>query len=309
MPVISVIVPTYKRTHDLSRCLQALLNQSRMPDEIIVIVRDSDAETISFLKRNYSKHPLVKKVCVTVPGQVAALNKGLESVAGDIAAITDDDTAPRPDWLLKIEQHIQANPFVGGVGGRDWVHHNGRIEDGSKKTVGKVQWFGRVIGNHHLGIGEAREVDLLKGANMSYRRAAIENIRFQPCLKGTGAQVYNDMDFSMAVKKAGWTLLYDPSVAVEHYPAPRFDEDQRNSFNSVALFNEVHNETYVLLKHLGAVNRIFYLIWALCVGTNSSPGFIQWMRLLSVDGVLANKKWVTSMRGRADGIRTWLKFG
>jgi len=28
-------------------------------------------------------------------------------------------------------------------------------------VVGKLQWFGRLIGNHHIGSGEGREVDAL----------------------------------------------------------------------------------------------------------------------------------------------------
>lgn len=304
--MISVVIPTYKRTQDLNRCLQAVMSQTRMPDEVVVIVRDSDGETQDLLNQ-YAAYPQLKVITIQTPGVVAALNAGLDSVAGEIIAITDDDTAPRSDWLLKVERHFAADQRLGGLGGRDWVAHNGRIEDGSRRTVGKVQWFGRVVGNHHLGVGEAREVDVLKGANMSYRRKAIGSIRFQTCLKGTGAQVYNDMDFSMAVKKAGWKLLYDPDVAVDHYPAPRFDEDQRNSFNSVAWFNMVHNETYVMLRNLGSAQRILYLIWACTVGSAVSPGLLQWIRMLFKNRPLASPKFAAAIRGRRDGIRTWLR--
>jgi glycosyltransferase involved in cell wall biosynthesis len=306
--VISVIIPTFRRHHDLDRCLRAILNQIRMPDEIIVVVRDSDEETVSILEEHYSKNSLVKIVHVEVPGQVAALNAGLEIASGDITAITDDDAAPRPDWLIKIEEHFNSDPGLGGVGGRDWINQNGYTDERFKKTVGKVQWFGRVIGNHHLGSGKSKEVDFLKGVNMSYRRRAIENLRFQTCLKGTGAQVHNDMDFSMAVKKAGWKLLYDPLVIVDHYPAQRFDEDQRNSFNPIALYNDAHNETYVLCNYLGFAKGFLYLAWTIGVGSNSSPGFIKWIRLLATEGKMANRKWYVSFSGTVEGIRTWRKI-
>jgi hypothetical protein len=45
-----------------------------------------------------------------------------------------------------------------------------------------------LIGNHHLGVGEPREVDVLKGVNMSYRRTAIADIHFDERMRGTGAQ-------------------------------------------------------------------------------------------------------------------------
>src|SRR5690606_14115209 len=146
-------------------------------------------------------------------GQVHALNTGIEQSTGDILAITDDDTVPCREWLLLIEKIFSADSKVGGVGGRDWVHHDGKVVDGVKQVVGKVSWYGRVKGNHHLGAGQAREVDVLKGANMSYRRTALKSIRFDERLRGVGAQVHNDLDFSLSVKRAGWKLIYSPDVA------------------------------------------------------------------------------------------------
>jgi cellulose synthase/poly-beta-1,6-N-acetylglucosamine synthase-like glycosyltransferase len=303
--MITVLIPTYKRTDDVNRCLHSVLKQSRQPDEVLVIVRDSDEGTRSMLEREFSREPCVKVTTITIPGVVAALNAGLERATGSIIAILDDDTAPRPDWLSRIESHFAGDPRLGGLGGRDWVHQHGRMENGSRHVVGRVQWFGRVVGNHHLGVGSVREVDVLKGCNMSYRREAVDGIRFDVHLKGSGAQVYNDMDFSMCVKKAGWKLVYDPEVAVDHYPAPRYDEDQRNRFNTLAHFNMVHNETIVLLRYLGVWKRIPYLIWAVTVGMTSSPGLIQWIRLMMKRKETANQKLIATMRGRWEGLRTW----
>lgn len=305
MYTITVIIPTYKRVPDLVRCLGALENLTRRPDEVIVIARDTDSDTLAFLEGYGSRQLNLRTVRVGVPGQVAALNAGLEHASGDIVAIIDDDTAPRREWLSIMERHFLQDPRLGGLGGRDWVHHDGRTEDGSERIVGKIQWFGRIIGNHHLGTGGPREVDLLKGANMAYRRSAIKNIRFQSRLKGTGAQVYNDLDFSLRVKRAGWKLVYDPAVAVDHYPAPRYDEDARNTFHPDALANCVHNETFVMLSHFGKSKGWIYLFWVFAVGSSSSPGCVQWLRLLRRDLRLANQKWKAAIQGRIDGIRTW----
>ncbi|MDQ1910405.1 glycosyltransferase [Paenibacillus sp. GD4] len=308
MMVITVMIPTYRRVRDLDRCLQALKVQERQADEILVVVRNTDEETQLYLQEADVTPSRLTRVIVDVPGQVAALNAGAKASSGEVLAITDDDTAPRADWLRRIEEHFLADPRLGGLGGRDWVHQSGRTETGSRQVVGKIQWFGRVIGNHHLGAGSAREVDLLKGANMTYRRSAIRQLQFDSLLKGSGAQVYNDMDFSMAVKKAGWRLVYDPQVAIDHYPAQRFDEDLRNSFNPLAGSNAVHNETYVLLKHLAAWQRLIFLLWAVCIGSSSSPGWLQWVRLVLKEGTLANRKWRAAAQGRRDGWRTWRAY-
>ena len=301
---IALIIPTYRRSQDLARCLEALKNQTRPADEVIVVVRDTDTETWSFLEGFDSKTLPLRTATVTITGVVAAMNAGLDAASSDIVAFTDDDAAPHPDWLARIESHYLADERVGGVGGRDWVYHGSDLEDGNSGTVGQVSWFGRVIGNHHIGTGEAREVDVLKGVNMSFRRAAILGWHFDERMKGTGAQVHFELAFSLKLKRAGWKLIYDPQVAVNHYPAKRFDEDRRNSFNQIAFANAVHNETVALLEYFSPLQKLAFLFWATTIGTREAMGFIQWLRFLPSEGLLAGKKLLASWRGRWQGLQT-----
>lgn len=308
----TVLVPTYRRSQDLKRCLEALKSQTRHPDEVIIVVRDSDEETWAFLqKTDFSPLPIRTQV-VSVPGQVAALNSGLDTAQGDFIAITDDDAAPRPHWLARIEEHFLADAQVAGVGGRDWIHYtDSKKENGTSPVVGRVQWFGRVVGRHNLGVGAPREVEVLKGANMSYRKQAVEHLRFDNRLLGSGAQVHNDLAFSLAVKRAGWKLIYDPAVDVDHYVAQRFDEDQRNQFNPSAFFNSVHNETLVLLDYLPFHRKAIFLVWAILIGTRKGFGLLQWLRFLPREGSVSSQKFMVSIKGRWQGLLTWkrsLKF-
>ncbi|HAT16037.1 MAG TPA: glycosyl transferase family A [Microcoleaceae bacterium UBA11344] len=307
MLTISVIIPTYHRPKELERCLEALKKQNRQADEVLVTVRDSDTETWTFLA-SFDPQPLplhIIKVSVSVPGVVAAMNMGMDAASGDIIAFTDDDATPHTDWLERMEAHFLSDSNIGGVGGRDWVYHGTQLEKGEREVVGQVQWFGRVIGEHHLGVGEAREVDVLKGVNMSFRRSAIAQMHFDTRMRGTGAQVHFELAFSLALKRAGWKLIYDPKVAVNHYPAQRFDEDQRNRFNDIALLNAVHNETLVLLENLPSTRRTAFVIWATFVGTRDAPGLLQWLRFLPKEGTLAGQKLVASLRGRWQAWETW----
>lgn len=268
-----------------------------------MVVRDTDAETWQFLAEYKADNLPLHIVKVTQPGVVAALNAGLAAVEGDIVSITDDDAAPHPDWLERIAAYFSCDSRLGGLGGRDWIYHGSKLEDESRLVVGQLQWFGRVIGNHHLGVGEPREVDILKGVNMSFRTQAIGQLRFDQRMRGTGAQVHFEMAFTLALKRAGWKMIYDPNVAVDHYPAQRFDEDQRNNFNEIAFINLVHNETLVLLEHLSFIRRIVFLFWAVFVGTCDSLGFVQWLRFLPSQGQLAGKKLLASWRGRWQGYK------
>ena len=301
---ITAIIPTYRRPKDLERCLEALKQQTRPADEVLITVRDTDTETWTFLETyHYAPLPL-RPVTVKMPGVVAAMNAGLDVAEGEIVAFTDDDAAPHPDWLERLEIYY-ADPQVGGVGGKDFIYEGNQWQQVEKRVVGKVQWFGRVIGNHHFGVGEAREVEVLKGVNMSFRRRAIARLRFDERMRGAGAQVHFELAFSLALKQAGWKLIYDPAVAVDHYHAQRFDEDQRNDFNYLATVNRVHNETLCLLDYLPPLRRSVFTMWAVLVGTRSLLGFVQCLRFLPSEGTLAVQKLLASYQGQWQAWQSW----
>jgi glycosyltransferase involved in cell wall biosynthesis len=309
---MTVLIPTYRRPKDLERCLTALQQQIRPADEVLVTVRDLDAETRTFLA-TFDPHSLpLRLLTITVPGVVAAINLGFESASGDIISVTDDDAAPHPDWLQRIEAHFLADESLGGLGGRDWLYMNGKLQDatvhpGASSIVGRVQWFGRIIGNHHIGEGAPREVDILKGVNMSFRHSTLANLYCDERMKGTGAQVHFEVGLSLSIKRKGWKLIYDPLVAVDHHLAQRFDEDQRTiAFNYVAASNVAQNETLVLLDHLSFSRRIIFLVWAIFIGTRSTFGLLNLLRFLPTEREIAIQKWLASMHGRWHSLQTWL---
>ena len=306
MTRITVLVPTYRRPACLKGCLQALARQRRKPDEVLVLVRESDEATWAMLE----SLPLdagVRAVPVSQSGVVASMNQGLSLALGDLIAITDDDAEPHPDWLLRIERHFQDDPQLGALGGRDCLFEAGVPVLGQQATVGKLQWFGRHIGQHHLGFGSPRLVDVLKGVNQSYRRAAIDPIRFDTRLRapGDGVEMHNEMTLCLALKRAGWKVVYDPEVQVDHLQGPRVGGESRHRVSPETLKAEVHNETLAILEHLPPLNRLAFAAWAILVGTRRMPGLIQWLRLLPVEPLRAGRSLVATLAGRRGGWETW----
>jgi glycosyltransferase involved in cell wall biosynthesis len=274
---VSVVVPTYRRPADLKRCLAALRMQTRVPDEVLVIARpedDATARRLAIELKGANRFAL-RVIDTGAGGQVAALNRGLDAAEGDIIAITDDDAAPHPDWVERIARAFGEDDRLGAIGGRDWVHEKGRVLDGSRHEVGVIRRTGRIVGNHHLGVGPARPVRMLKGANMSYRRAAVSALRFDTRLRGAGAQVHNDMAFSMSVRRAGWNVKYDPMIAVDHFPAERFDDDRRDAQTLGALSDAAYNFHLILSGQLDPVDREIAWLWYALIGTRVYPGVLQ----------------------------------
>jgi glycosyltransferase involved in cell wall biosynthesis len=304
---ISVLIPTYLRQHQLKLCLESLRHQTFKADEIIVVFRDTDHMTKEFLNTVDKKSLPVRSICVTVPGQVASLNAGLEAATGDIIAITDDDAVPHSHWLAIIHKHFLLDPTVGGVGGRDWLYNKGILQDeknhpGSSNIVGKLKWYGRVSANHHIGYGEPREVDILKGVNMSYRAIAIKNIRFDSRLRGAGAQVDNDLLFSLTVSRSGWRLIYDPEVSLDHYLGERFSEDKRDEFNSKSWIDSSYNNTLSILINTNHIQSVIFIIWSFLVGTRQNYGLIQLFRMIPLEGLLSIQKTYCSFIGKYEAV-------
>jgi glycosyltransferase involved in cell wall biosynthesis len=295
---ISVMIPTYRRPDDLRRCLRALAGQLLLPSEVIVVARDSDSETWHALDALGAADFLLRTVAVAQPGLVFAMNAGLAEVHGDIVAITDDDAAPHPDWTQRIAAAFAASPHIGGVGGRDYMHVGGVLMDGRARVVGKLPRVGKHVGRHHLGYGPPREVDMLKGVNGAYRTKALAPIGFDTRLRGSGAQMHWEISLGLALRRAGWKLIYDPQIAVDHYLARRFDEDQRDAFNPVALQNGAYNEAIIRLEYLSPLDRAAFMGWAVLVGTRASPGLVQWLRFAPRERGLAAAKFAAALRGR-----------
>ncbi len=113
---ISAVVVTRNRSAYLKSCLEALHQQSRMPDEIVIIDNGSTDETAKVVEK-FSESNLVRYVYEGEIGISHARNIGVKSSRGDIIAFVDDDAVADTAWLAGIETVFEENSDVGIVGG------------------------------------------------------------------------------------------------------------------------------------------------------------------------------------------------
>jgi glycosyltransferase involved in cell wall biosynthesis len=305
---ITVVVTTYRRIARLRACLEGIRGQDRTADEVVVVVHSSDDDSAEAVAELASDWPALRRAPVDRPGLVAALNRGLGAATGDIVAFVDDDAVPRPDWLARIETTFALDERIAAVGGRDVIEMDGRPAIGSHtssgeaanppRDVGRIQWFGRQLGNHHLGAGPPRDVDVLKGVNMSYRRDAVLPLGFDERLRGVGAQVHSEMSICLPLRRQQRRVVYDPEIVVEHYPAPRPLGDQRDAPQDEAIASFTHNEALAILDHFGLLRRFVFALWGLVVGTTASPGLVVLLRDLLRRRTRPWARFRASQRGR-----------
>ncbi len=302
---LSVVIPSYRRPEHLLKCLAGLQEGVRLPEQVVVVLRESDQASQQLVKQWCAANELgqyVDVAIVTEPGQIKALNRGLEVATGDVVCFTDDDCVPRPQWLQRLASHY-ANPAVGGVGGRDVVHHGDQQVPTHRCSVGRITWAGRVIGNHHCAaLSKPVEVDHLKGANMSFRRALLPG--FDEKLAG-GSSCLNDTEISLAVAAQGFRLIYDPQTLVDHYPAPRFDESTRQLDSLALVSSDSHNWVYCMLKHLTGLRKLAFVASAFLVGMGNRYGLLKYLVNLPRGPIAATRLFVASTAGKLKGLRTY----
>ncbi len=301
---IAVVVPAWQRPEALARCLRALNGQRRQPDEVIVVLRHGDDATIAAARAvRFDAAVRVRLETIHAQGVIAAMRHGVGCATTALIALTDDDAEPREDWIERLIATFARDPRIAGAGGRDWQP----LERGDAPVVGRVQWFGRVIGNHHLGAGPARDVDVLKGVNCAFRAELLREVGFDDRLRGSGAQVHWELALCLPMRRAGWRLVYDPAIAVEHHVAPRTGDDQfhRGTFGAAAFADAVHNETLLLLEHQRGVYGLVYRCFAAAVGTTSNPGVLAALRLALQGHPWARDAWQAARAGRAAARQTF----
>ena len=267
----AVVVITYQRPDTFPNCLQALANQERQPDEIVVVARDTDAPTQELLRAWLATDPARHRIAVvSKPGQLVAMEAGVLASKTAIVAFTDDDAQPRPDWLKRMLAHYN-DPTVGGVGGRDLLWREGTFLDGRTRRVGYITWYGRVTGDSHLDYPGPQQVVTMKGVNMSFRREFIE---FDHNLLGTPTIWPSDTSITLNAVRRGARLISDAQILVDHYEYTRKVGDERKTVHPDAYMKKSHNITYLVLKHLPWHCWPAFIVYTVLIGQQNTPGIL-----------------------------------
>jgi glycosyltransferase involved in cell wall biosynthesis len=124
-PLISAVIPTYKRPDVIERSVGSVLAQTWRPLELIVIDDGSGDETPrvleSFVPRAKAADVSYRNITVPNGGAGLARNAGVEAAVGAMVAFLDDDDAWRPDKLEK--QAPALTQSEAGVAYTRYVHH------------------------------------------------------------------------------------------------------------------------------------------------------------------------------------------
>jgi len=214
----SVIVPTHNRVDSLARTLESLFRQDFSDNEIIVVDDGSSDGTAEYCSKLQSEGR-IRYIRQSNSGPAVARNAGLKAARGTLVAFTDDDCVLPVDWLRRYNEHFQQNdiaavggPTRTGILSNPYADANDIIVNFLKTAINSTK----------------HDVPFLTTNNTAYRKMELERISGFDERFSIGAE---ERDVNYRLRQAGGTLVYDPSIVVEHNNNANFTTFVRHQFD------------------------------------------------------------------------------
>lgn len=116
-PLVTVIIPTYKRAEMLPRAINSVLTQGYERIEVVVVDDNNPksewrGKTAAIMEK-YASEPRVRYICHSknLNGS-AARNTGISQANGDIVTFLDDDDIYLPDKVTKQVDYLLSHPDI-----------------------------------------------------------------------------------------------------------------------------------------------------------------------------------------------------
>jgi glycosyltransferase involved in cell wall biosynthesis len=116
-PLVSVVLPTYRRAHLIEAAVHNVLAQDYANFELIVVNDGSPDDTRERLERLQAEldNPRLRVIHRDNGGLPVALNTGFAAATGEFWTWTSDDNAYKPGALRALARELQVDPSTGLV--------------------------------------------------------------------------------------------------------------------------------------------------------------------------------------------------
>ncbi len=337
MPVVSVIIVSYKVRYYIEQCLYSVLRS--VPDaEIFVVDNDSADGSVEFLRKRFPQVEVIDNGCNAGFGK--ANNIALAKATGRYVLFLNPDTVVAERTIPGCIEYMDAHPDTGAVGVR-MQYGDGHFALESRRSlptpsvafwhmtgIGRLFSHSRVFAKYHLSyLDRDREcgIDVVSGAYMFIRKEALDKIGgFDEAFFMYG----EDIDLSYRILQQGYKNCYLP-LPIVHYKGESTNKTSyryaKVFYDAMNIFFDKHFKRYsrlfaVLVKMVVGVKKIStYVgqnIWARrrmladfrknCLYVGRKETFADVERLLSRSDILINPRFVEPRDGVEDSLRGFM---
>jgi GT2 family glycosyltransferase len=263
VPRVSAIVVSYNTRDDLLRGLEALLAQTGVFLDVIVV---DNASTDGSVEAVRGRHPEVRLIVNAANlGFSRANNLGLRTARGPYVLVVNSDCEVRPGAVGTLCAILEARPDVAIVGPRT-VGTDGapQVSFGPSLTL-LAEWRqSRLVRGVKAGEATAlsrasalaqreQEPDWVSASCFLARREALEAVG------GFDESFFlyeEDVDLCLRVLRAGWRIVYTPTAEVVHHLGRSMD---RAPALARLEYHRSHLRFYA--KHNSAAERLALRAW------------------------------------------------
>jgi O-antigen biosynthesis protein len=221
-PLVSIIVPTKDQSRLLKICIDGLTNRTSYKPVEIVIVDNGSCEPNA---RNLIAALRFRDDFIVVedkgPFNFSRLvNAGIAASSGEICVLLNNDVdVINADWLDEMVAHA-LRPEVGAVGAKLYY------ADGTLQHGGVLLGVGGVAGHQHRcaprdaggyfgRLHFSHSLSCVTAACLAVRRAVYDEVAGFD--EEHLAVAFNDVDFCIRVREAGYRIIWTPHAQLYHY--------------------------------------------------------------------------------------------
>ncbi len=226
---VSVIIPTKNRASELRIVTSNLLEQTLLPNEIVIIDQSADQRSRRAVEQAFGAASDAIRNSVrlqyvldrSINGGSAARNRGMELATGEVCLFLDDDVELEKNFVEEIVRALRARPDATAICGmitnylppswgfRLWnsIFALGPFFDERQPLYWKAD---RLRGSEPL------RVHKLNGGAMAFRAEAIRNLRFDEQL--VGVSLAEDVDFAARIEPG--IIVMAPAARLIHKRSP-----------------------------------------------------------------------------------------
>ncbi len=205
--MLSVLINTYERPRQLSRCLEALARQKQADPFEVVVVDDGGRIDLSALRRVWGEQLDLQWHRIGHGGRSAARNHGIAAARGERLLLLGDDVIVRPGCLAR--HRAIEDPLVALVGPYPW-----------ESLAGSAPFRRWAEPNPQDDIADPAHAGWLHFAtgNLSASRATLERLGgFDERFTCYG---WEDLDLGLRLERIGGRVVFDPAARAVHEHPP-----------------------------------------------------------------------------------------
>lgn len=256
---ISVVVCTRNRSESLKNCIESLNRQICMPKEIIVVDNAPSDDSTKLVAESYENVNYYRELR---PGLDIARNSGARVAKYNIVAYTDDDVMVDPLWSYRIwETFLQEDihAMTGLVIASSLETESQQIFErkwGFNKGYQDIYFDIDFINNAH---SIPRVWDIGAGANMAFRKSAIEDVNyFDDRLDVGAAGCSGDSEIWFRILSLNKTIHYNPRALVYHEHRKKIEQLHKQLFGYMRGHSASVLIQHNLNKNIGYKKYLYY---------------------------------------------------